>query len=182
MKYYLVALFDNDSYSFMEELQRNLCKKYKINRSSSAFHITLEVVGNPDIDKLTKIIEDIIKPYKKFKVHINGAMCFNPPHKSVNLNIESKGYIARLVRHINDTLKLHGFEVRDNIHEWDFNVNLASPNYAVREWKNDEYNVAFECAKKEDIFRMAKVDRIELWKQINNKKEMAVKTFPLREF
>ena len=61
MKYYLVALFDDDSYNFMEELQRNLCRKYKINRNIAAFHITLEVVGNPDIDKLTKIIEDIIK-------------------------------------------------------------------------------------------------------------------------
>jgi 2'-5' RNA ligase len=182
MKYYLVALFDNETYDFMEEVQRNLCRKYRINRNTPAFHITMEVVGNPDIDKLSKIINDIIKPYKKFKVQINGAICFNPPYKSLNLKVEGKGYIATLVRRINDTLKLHGFEVREDIHEWDYHVALASPNYAAKEWNTSEYSAAFESARKENIFKMAKVDRIELWKQVNNKKEMTVKTFSLREF
>lgn len=182
MKYYLVALFDNESYDFMEEVQKNLCRKYKVNRNTPVFHITLEVVGNPDIDKLAKVINDIIKPYKKFKVQINGAICFNPPYKSVKLKVEDKGYIARLIRNINDTLKLYGFEVRESIHEWDYHVNLASTNVALKEWNINEYSAAFESAKKENVFKMARVDRIELWKQSNNKKETAVKTFPLREF
>lgn len=66
-------------------------------------HITLEVIEDPNINKLEEVIEKIIKPYKKFKVEINGAICFDPPYKSVNLKIENKGYIMRLARIINDT-------------------------------------------------------------------------------
>lgn len=182
MKYYLVALFDNESYDFMEELQKNLCRKYKVNRNTPAFHIKMEILGDPDVDKLTKIINDILRPYKKFKVQINGAICFSSPYKTLNLKIEDKGYISRLVRRINDRLKLHGFEVREDINEWDFHVNLANPNYASKEWNKKEYFSAFENARKENVIKMARVDRIELWKQINNKKEMTVKTFPLRDF
>ena len=29
MKYYLVAIFDEESYCYMEEMQKKLCKKYK---------------------------------------------------------------------------------------------------------------------------------------------------------
>lgn len=182
MKYYLVALFDKQSYSYIEEMQKSICKKYKIYKNMPVLHITLEVIGDPDIEKLNKIVSDILKPYKKFKVEINGVMCFDPPYKSVNLKIENKGYIIRLARHINDILKLHGFNVRDNIDNWDLHVSLANTNYAIREWSSKEYVAACDTAKKGNIHKMAKIDRIELWKPINNKKEMIIKSFPLRDF
>lgn len=182
MRYYLVALFDNESYLSIEELQKNLCKKYRLYKSSPALHITLEIIGNPDIDKLNKILTDILKPYKKFRVQINGAMCFNPPYKSITLNIENRGYIIRLARQINETLKLYGFEVTDSIENLDLHINLANTNFAVREWSADEYSAACETAKKEEVFKMAKIDRIELWKSTNNKKDMIVKSYLLREF
>lgn len=182
MKYYLVALFDEDSYSKIEEVQKNLCRKYKLYKNLPTLHITLEVVENPDMDKLDKIISDIIKPYKKFRVEINGAMCFNAPYKSVTLKIENMGYIMRLSRQFNDKLKLHGFEVRENIQDWDLHVSLASPNFSVREWSVEEYAAACETAKIEDFKRMAKIDRIELWKPVNNKKDMLVKSFPLKNY
>ncbi|MCT8977525.1 AKAP7 2'5' RNA ligase-like domain-containing protein [Clostridium sp. CX1] len=182
MRYYLVALFDKQSYSYMEEIQRTICKKYKIYKNMPMLHITLEVIGDPDMEKLTKIVSDMLKPYKKFKVEVNGAICFDPPYKSVNLKIENKGYIIRLARQINDTLKLHGFDVRDNISKWDLHVSLANTNYAAREWSAKEYIAACESTKKEDIHRMAKIDRIELWKPINSRRDMVVKSFPLRDF
>lgn len=182
MKYYLVALFDKESYSCVEGVQRNICKKYKIYKNMPVLHITLEIISNPDFEKLNKIITDILKPYKKFKVEINGAICFDPPYKSVNLKIESKGYIIRLARQINETLKLHGFDVRESIENWDLHVSLANTNYAIREWSSKEYIAACERTKKEGIYKMAKVDRIELWKPVNSKREMMVKSFPLREF
>ncbi|MTK14083.1 MAG: 2'-5' RNA ligase family protein [Clostridiaceae bacterium] len=146
MKYYLVALFDKQSYSYIEEMQKSICKKYKIYKNMPVLHITLEVIGDPDIEKLNKIVSDILKPYKKFKVEINGAMCFDPPYK------------------------------------WDLHVSLANTNYAIREWSSKEYVAACDTAKKENIHKMAKIDRIELWKPINNKKEMIIKSFPLRDF
>ncbi|MCH5138291.1 2'-5' RNA ligase family protein [Clostridiaceae bacterium UIB06] len=182
MKCYLVALFDKSSYSYIEEIQRNICKKHKIYKNMPMLHITLEVIGDPDIEKLNKIVSDILKPYKKFKVEINGAICFDPPYKSVNLKIENKGYIIRLARHINDTLKLHGFDVRDNIDNWDLHVSLANTNYASREWNTKEYIAACQSTKKENIHKMAKIDRIELWKPINVRKEMVIKSFPLKDF
>lgn len=182
MKYYLVALFDEESYTAMEVIQKNICRKYKIYKNIPTLHITLETIEDPDIDKLSKIIADILKPYKKFKVETNGVICFDPPYKSVNLKIESKGYIIRLARTINDTLKLHGFNVRENIDNWDLHVSLANTNYAVREWSSREYVAACNSAKEEGFYKLSRIERIELWKPINNKREMLVKSFPLRDF
>lgn len=182
MRYYLVALFDKESCLSIEELQKSLCKKYRLYKSSCALHITLDIVGNPDMDKLDKVLTDIINPYKKFKVQINGAMCFSPPYKSIALRIENKGYIIRIARLINETLRLYGFEVIDNAQKFDLHVDLADTNSAVREWSADKYSAACENAKKEEVFKTAKIDRIELWKSINSKKDIVIKSYVLRDF
>ncbi|MCM8709633.1 AKAP7 2'5' RNA ligase-like domain-containing protein [Clostridium sp. SYSU_GA19001] len=182
MKYYLVALFDTESYAAIETIQKNICRKYKIYKNVPMLHIPLETIEDPDIDKLSKILTDMLKPYKKFKVETNGIICFDPPYKSVNLKIETKGYIARLARTINDTLKLHGFNVKDNINNWDLHVSLANTNYAVKDWSAKEYAAACSCAKKDGFYRLAKIEKIELWKSVNNRKELLVKSFPLRDF
>lgn len=182
MKYYLVALFDKQSHSYIEDMQKSICRKYKIYKNMPAIHITLDIIGDPDIEKLSKVVSDILKPYKKFKVEVNGAICFDPPYKSVNLKVENKGYIIRLARHINDILKLHGFDVRDNADNLNLHILLANTNYAARELSSKEYIAACDIAKKENTHRMAKIDRIELWKSINNRRDMVVKSFPLREF
>lgn len=182
MKYYIVALFDGESYEQMEFVQKKLCKKYKLYKNVPTLHITLESVEDPDMDKLSKVIGDILKPYKKFKVESNGVICFDPPYKSVNLKIENKGYIFRLMRKFNDSLKLHGFNVRQNIDNLDLHVSLANSNYAIREWSGSEYAAACDSTKKDGFYKIAKIDRIEIWKPINNKKDMVVKSFPLREY
>lgn len=182
MKYYLVALFDRDSYSYIEHIQRNVCRKYKLYKHMPVLHITLEVIGDPDMDKLVKIISKLLKPYKRFKVEIDGAISFDPPYKSINLKIEDKGYIIRLARQINDLLKLHKFNVRENIENWDLHVSLANTNYSIRQKSAKEYAAASETAKKENIYKMVTIDRIALWKPINNKKEMLIKNFELREY
>jgi 2'-5' RNA ligase len=182
MKYYLVALFDAESYTAMEGIQKNICQKYKLYKNIPTLHITLEVIEDPDMDKLTKIINDILKPYKKFKVETNGLVCFDPTYKSINLKIENKGYIIRLARTINDTLKLHGFNVRENINNLDLHVSLATTNYAVKEWTSKEYVAASSTSKQNGLSKLVRVNRIELWKSVTNKKDMLVKAFPLREF
>jgi 2'-5' RNA ligase len=182
MKYYLVALFDAESYSDMESIQKNICQKYKLYKNIPTLHITLEIVEDPDIDKLTKVINDILKPYKKFKVETNGLISFEPSYKSINLKIENKGYIIRLARTINDTLKLHGFNVRENLTNLDLHVSLANTNYALKEWASKEYVAASSTSRQNGFYKLVRVDRIELWKSTNNKKDMQVKSFPLREF
>ncbi|MBA5851719.1 2'-5' RNA ligase family protein [Clostridium sp. cel8] len=182
MRYYLVALFDKESYSYMERIQRSMCRKYRLYKHMPVLHITMAVIDDPDIEKLSKIISKLLDPYKNFKVEINGAICFDPPYKSVNLKIEKKGYIIRLARQINDLLKSYKFNVKYNIDTWDLHVALANTNYAIREWSSREYIAACHAAKKENIHKMVTVNRLALWKPINNKREMLVKNFQLREY
>jgi 2'-5' RNA ligase len=182
MKYYLVALFDVESYGAMEKIQKSICQKYKLSKNVPMLHITLETVEDPDIDKLSRVITDILKPYKKFKVETNGIISFDPPYKSVNLKVENKGYIIRLARTINDTLKLHGFNVKEHVDNWDLHIPLASANYTSKEWSSRDYVAASSETKKDGFYRMSRVDRIELWKSVNNRKETLIKSFPLRDF
>lgn len=182
MRYYLVALFDEDSYKSIESIQKNISRKYKLYRNLPTLHITLEIIEDPNLDKLDEILYNIIKPYKQFKVELNNVICFDEPYKSVNLKVENKGYIKRLARVINDKLRLNGFNVRDTISNWDLHVSLANTNFASREWSKNEFNIACENAKEDGFYKMAKINRIELWKPINNKKEMVIKSYPLKTF
>lgn len=182
MKYYLVALFDKNSYEDIYKIQRRLCDKYKIYKDIPVPHISLETIDNPDVEKLDKILLDILKPYKKFKVESSEIVCFDPPYKSVNLKIESKGYIARIARNINEKLKDNGFLVRDNKDGGNLHVSLGNTNFASRDWSYKEYTAACTTAKKEDFYKLAKIEKIELWKQINNRKEVVVKSYALRDF
>lgn len=182
MKYYLVALFDENSYKNIEPLQKSLSKKYKLYKNLPTLHITLEIIDNPNIDKLDEILQKFFKPYKKFKVELNDVICFGEPHKSVNLKVENAGYIKKISRSLNDLLKLHGFLVRDNINDWDMHVSLANSNFANREWKKNEYEVACSTTKDKGFCNVAKINRIELWKPINNKRDMVVKSYNLRDY
>lgn len=182
MKYYLVALFDKNSYSYIEHIQKNICRKYRLYKNIPHLHITLEVVENPDIEKFTKIVSDILKPYKKFKVKVNEAICFDSSYKSISLKVENKGYIIRLARQINETLNLYKFNVRQNGDNWDLHTVLANTNYNIKELSSKEYVSACNNGKKEENYKMARIDRIALWKPINNRKEMLIKNFRLRDF
>lgn len=182
MKYYLVALFDKDSYFYIQRIQKNICRKYKLYKNVPMLHITLEIIENPDLEKLTKIISDILKPYKKFKVQINDVS-IDSFYKSINLKIENKGYIIRLARQINEILKLHKFNVKESLNDINLKVLLANTNYQMRESNFKEHNNTFhENIKVENTCKMVKIDRIELWKAVNNKKEVILKNFPLRDF
>lgn len=182
MKYYLVALFENTSQEAIEKIQKDICKKNKIFRNIPTLHITLEVISDADqnIEKLNEIIADTIKGYKKFKVESSGIISFDSPYKSFNLKIENKGYIVRLARVINQTLKDHGFNVTQDAENFNLNVTLA--NGTGREISAKEFHEATEKAKVHNMHMMATVDRIELWKSTNNKKETLVKSFPFKTF
>lgn len=184
MKYYLVALFENDSYEVIEKIQKDICRKNKIFKNMPVPHITLEVIADAEqnTDKLYEIISDTIKGYKKFKVESSGIISFDSPYKSFNLMIENKGYIIRLARIINQTLKEHGFNVNTDAENINLNVSLASTNFSGRELNSKEFNEATEKAKVQNMRMMATVNRIELWKSTNNKKETVVKSFPFKTF
>lgn len=98
MKYYLVALFDEESCKSLESIQRGLLRKYKLPRNHISLHIPLETIDNPNLDKLDEVVLKLIKPYKKFKIELTGSAEFNEStNKALNLQIENKGYIKKFI-------------------------------------------------------------------------------------
>lgn len=181
MKYHLVALFDNESNKFIEKAQKNLCKKYKLYKTNKQFYIHIQTLIDPDMDKLNKIISEKLSPYKKFKVQIKPDFYLDKSFKTINFKIESKGYITRIARNITDTLKLSGFNL-DHNRNHNLYISLANCNYSIRKSLNNEANPKIKFRESDDIYDYAKINRLELWKPINNKKEILVKNYPLREF
>lgn len=146
-------------------------------------HIAIEVLEDPDIDKFCKVVSDILKPYKKFKVEINNDLSFNANSKIVDIKVESKGYIIRLARQINEMLRLHKFNVKENNFEnCSLYIPLVKANFGLREWNNREYVAACENVKRNEISDVIKIDKMELWKSVNNRKSTILKTFQLRDF
>ena len=105
MKYYIVALFDEDSYESLNPIQKKVSKKFKAHRNSPLAHITLNIIENPNMEKLNTIMEKNLKPYKKFKVQTCNNITISESLKNVNLKIENLGYIKKIERNINDSLE-----------------------------------------------------------------------------
>lgn len=182
MIYYLVGLVDKDSYKYIEPIQKLLCEKYKLYMDDTnlpKLHITLEIVTNPSLEALDISLKNILKNYTKFEVQLNGVICFEPPYKSVNLNISNEGTIYQLSKNINSILSSQGFKVREDIEKWNLHISLANTNFADREWSNSEYLDACNLAKDENFSDTITVNTIELWKPINDKNQMVVKKYVL---
>ncbi|CDM69760.1 hypothetical protein CM240_2636 [Clostridium bornimense] len=173
MKYNLVALFDNDSNRFIDFNYKHDSKRNKIIHHIP-FHIVLETIDDPDIIKLNDLILKILKPYKRFKIHFNTLSTLSSNNKNQYLSVEEKGYINGLVRNLNEDLKLSGFKVRDLDNNENLFVSLSqnSPKNL-----NSKSNLS-----QTSIDSFAKIEKIELWKIIGNKKHSVVHTYNLREF
>lgn len=173
MKYYLVALFDDVSYKNLSPIQKSLSKKYKGNRNSPIPYIPLEVIENPNLDKLNIVIDKILKPYKNFKIELSSTVIVCNSNKTLNLKIENIGYIKKLDRLIGDNLKMYGFNLKDNNN--DLHLSLANINYINK----DNKKVDMEIEYKPNISTL-KVNRLEIWKISNNRRETLIQTYPLK--
>ncbi|MGG7144426.1 hypothetical protein ACQPVP_13295 [Clostridium nigeriense] len=176
MKYYLVALFDDESYKNLNPIQKNLSKKFRANRNSPTPYIPLEVIENPNIDKLDVVVDKIIKPYKNFKVQLSPEVSISETNKTLNMKIQEVGYIKRINRLMNDTLRLHGFNVQETSGNSSMHISLANLNFIPKDMKRIDGEIKFKS--KCDTL---KVDRIELWKISNNKRETLIKSYPLKK-
>jgi hypothetical protein len=182
MKYFLVALFDDESNSIIQNIQRDVCRKYKLYKSSPNLYIPVSAITNPDLEKLDLVISKIINPYKRFKVDINNTITLSENLSQVNLKVEDKGYIFRLARSITDTLDLHGFNVDKNNDNINLHILLGNANHIIKKSHSGGKLSIDESVKQDEFFKFAKVTRLELWKQVTNKKEMPVKVYNLRDY
>lgn len=176
MKYYLVAVFDDESYKNLNPIQKNLSKRFRANRNSPTPYVLLDIVENPAIEKLEPVVEKIVNPYKLFKVQLTNEVHFSESNKNLNIKIADVGYIKRMNRLLSDTLKLHGFNVLDSNLESSMNLSIANMNYIPRDIKKSEGDITYKCT-----CETLKVDRIEIWKFGNNKKEVVIKSYPLKK-
>lgn len=177
MKYYLVALFDDESYKSLSPVQRNLSKRFKANRNSPIPYIPLEVVENPNMEKLNLVIDKIIKPYKHFKVELSKKVSICDSNKTINVKVEDMGYIKRLNRLFSDTLTIHGFNVKNVNETDDIHLSIANVNYINKENKKNDNELEFKSP-----VSTLKVNRLELWKISNNRRETLIQTYPLKHF
>lgn len=178
MKYYLVALFDDESYKNLNPVQRNFSKKYRANRNSPIPYIPLEILENPNVDKLNTVVDKIVKPYKHFKVEVSPKVSISDASRTLNIKIEDRGYIKRLNRLLSDTLQLHGFNVKGIDSEDRLHLALANINTNNRD-SNKKFANALDSRYN---LSTLKVNRLELWKISNTRRETLIQTYPLKDF
>ncbi|HCW73726.1 MAG TPA: hypothetical protein DHM90_07960 [Clostridiaceae bacterium] len=177
MKYYLVALLDKDSGKTIENSTRGLIKKIKPKKKTSFYGIVLETIEDPDLTKLEEIIRDISRPIRLFKIDVQGKLSFDEDYKTIGLDVLNFGYVKRLSRNFNTMLGLHGFKVREEeAVESKETVQLILYNGGVTKDLDQFQNV---LRKKTD--NHFKVDRFQLWKNFNFKKDSVVATIPLKD-
>ncbi|MBD7912589.1 MULTISPECIES: hypothetical protein [Clostridium] len=179
MKYYVVALFDEDSYETITPIQRNLSKKFRGNRHSPMPYIALNILDNPNMEKLYTVIDKIIRPYKKFKIELCDDVSISDTMKTINLKILNEGYIKKINRSLRDTLELHGIHSKNL--ENDLSISIANINYINKENKKNN-DIACDLVKKDGKNLTLKVSKFEIWKISNNKKETCIKSYPLKTF
>lgn len=181
MLYYLVALFDKDSYALIKPLQESLSDEYKLYDHLPMLHITLAVIEDPDMDKLNEIVKNTLKSYKKFDVHLNGVICFGDPYKSVNLKVdEESGIIKNLSRTLYDNLTRKGFKLTSCPDTWQLHVSIANPYFAQRIWGEDEFESACTKLDKDGFNKELLIDDIQFWRPINDESKMVVFDYPLK--
>lgn len=80
-----------------------------------------------------------------------------------------------------DTLNLHGFSVRD-FNSNTFNIPLSTANHNIRKASSNNALIIDSSKSKEDFLKFAKINRIEIWKALNSKKDSIVKTYTLKDY
>ncbi|GAA0120946.1 MULTISPECIES: 2'-5' RNA ligase family protein [Clostridium] len=183
MTYYLVAVLDDSSYNCIERIQKEICYNYKLFDKKDKLpklHITIETIDDPDLDKLIKLLSDILKGYSSFKVKSDGVICFDPPFKSVNLKIQDCDKALKLSKDINYILKKEKFKVREDIKDYALHISLANSYFSNKQWSDFEYASACNFAKENNNENfIITINELQLWKPVNNEREMIIYKFPL---
>lgn len=179
MKYYIVALFDEETYQVISPIQRNMSKKFRANRNSPVPYVLLTTIDNPNLDKLYPVVDKILAPYKSFRIDASDLVYLFEPTKSVNLKIADKGYIKRLSRCLFDTLELNGFSVKsfgDNF------ISLANLGYVPKDYKKQDVKLNFPEIYNQDNLVKLRIKSIEIWKLPTVKKNPPLKSYVLKDF
>ncbi|MFW2491922.1 hypothetical protein D2A34_25710 [Clostridium chromiireducens] len=179
MKYYIVALFDEETYQVISPIQRNMSKKFRANRNSPVPFVLLTSIENPNLDRLYPVMDKVIAPYKTFRIDASDLVYLFEPTKSINLKIDDKGYIKRLSRSLSDVLDLNGFTVKsfgDNF------ISLANLGYVPKDYKKQDVKLNFPEIYDNNNLVKLRIKSIEIWKLPIVKKNTPIKSYILKDF
>ncbi|MBO1265618.1 hypothetical protein J3A84_11285 [Proteiniclasticum sp. SCR006] len=177
MKYYLVALLDKESGKVIESSTRNLIKKIKPKKKTSFYGVVLETIEDPDLTKLEDIITDISRPIRYFKIDVQGNLSFDESTRTIGLDVSNFGYVKSLSRNFNTMLGLHGFKVREEEEiESKDSVQLVLFNGGIT-----KDLASFQNVLRKNAGSKFRVDRFQLWKNFNFRKDSVVATIPLKD-
>ncbi|KIL08313.1 hypothetical protein SR42_04615 [Clostridium botulinum] len=179
MKYYIVAVFDDETYQLISPIQKNMSKKFRGNRNSPVPFIPLCIIDNPNFDKLYPIINKIISPYKVFRIDALDSVYLYDNTRSVNLRIDNRGYIKRISRALSDMLILSGFNIKTFDETF---VSLSNLGYISKDYKKQDIKLNFPYLYKNNPYIKLKIKKIEVWKIPTSKKDLPLKSFVLKEF
>ena len=175
MRYHLVAVLNKSSNKELESIQRPLHKKGKNFKKTPYIAIPIDQVEDPDLRSLENTLKDLLKPFRYFHVNITGKYINLAEERITGLPVSNFGYIKKIQRHLNDYMRLHGFKVAaERDEEQDFILSL-SQDRIPRELENSA-NLFSEGDNQKKFL----VERIELWKSLNAKKESIVFSIPLK--
>ncbi|GAA0178127.1 2'-5' RNA ligase family protein [Clostridium sediminicola] len=180
MKYNLVALFDKNSNELINLVQRDLCRKYRVYKLKTDFYIKIQTINDSNIEEFSKIISKSLYPYKKFKIQINSELFLDDHFKHIGLKVDKSGYIKKISRNLSDTLYQHGYNISNQKNN--FGIHIVSSNYQARKMFRDKSNCSIPNKTDSPYLGFAKINRLELRKPVNNKKEILIKSFPLRDY
>lgn len=183
MKYQLVALFDDNSYPELKELQKRICRKYKLYKNTPTLYVPLNTISNVNASKIEHVLSKVLTPYKQFKVKINNTVNLDENNKSVRIDIDNKGYLFRIARNITDSLNDYGIKTNINSSEdLSLYIPIANSNYNIKKACARSNEVLIKGNLQDNFLQFAKIDKIELWKMNGNRKESVVKSFTLRPY
>jgi len=175
MKYYLVAVLDKDSNRELDSIQKPLFRKGKKIMKSPYMGIPIDVIEDPDREKLQSILTDLLKPYRYFHVDLKGKYTFQNDEKITGIPVTNFGYIKKLQRHLNSFLQLSGFKVTpEKEDDSDFILSMST------EKLTKEFENSGPLFSTPENTRALRVERIELWKSLNAKKDSVVFSIPLK--
>ena len=137
--------------------------------------IPIDIIEDPDLTNLESTLRALLKPYRYFHVDITGKYVNLAEEKITGLPVTNFGYIKKIQRHLNDYMRLNNFKVtEERVDEQDFILSMSQDRIpkelenSVNLFDTDENRKAFL------------VDRVELWKTLNAKKESIVFSINLK--
>ncbi|MCL2320863.1 MAG: hypothetical protein FWC47_02005 [Oscillospiraceae bacterium] len=184
MKYTINLYFDKDSREYLEKLQKELSRKYRINKFLPSQSIRLGTVEAANLDKLIDTMVDFISPYKYFKIYVENACILENPAKIILAMILDKGYISRIERQINECFVQNGFTKAEPLNKLGLFILLSSNmNFDKKiNFNFKDYEMNLKSSKKEFLGKYLLIEGLEIIKSGSFKKDAIIKKIKLKEY